>query len=60
MIQDLWQYSYLTFFVHGPLLRGRISCKTDSKASFTKQKAGVRAMRAPAFNRDGMLSQSYT
>jgi hypothetical protein len=25
-----------------------------------KQKAGARAMRTPAFNRDGMLSQSYT
>ena len=24
------------------------------------QKAGVRVMRTPAFNRDGMLSQSYT
>ena len=24
------------------------------------QKAGVRAVRTPAFNRDGMLSQSYT
>ena len=60
MLQDLCQYSYLTFFAHNPLLRGRISCKTDSKASLANKKAGARAMRTPAQYRDDMSVTFYT
>lgn len=59
MLQELCQYSYLTFFGHNPLRPRQIGGKTDFKASFAN-KTGARMTRTPAQYRDDMSVTLYT
>lgn len=47
-------------FCPRPLIAWANQLQNGLQSVLRKQKAGARAMRTPAFNRDGMLSQSYT
>ena len=47
-------------FCPRPLIAWGNQLQNGLQSALRNQKAGVRVMRTPAFNRDGMLSQSYT
>lgn len=47
-------------FCPRPLIAWANQLQNGLQSVLCKQKAGARAMRTPAFNRDGMLSQYYT
>ena len=59
MLQDVGQYSYLTFFVHNPLYLGKSAAKRASKRP-SQTKTGARAMRTPAQYHDDMSVTLYT
>lgn len=59
MLQELCQYSYLTFFAHNPLDLDKSAAKRTSKFP-SQTKTGAHMMWTPAQYRDDMSVTLYT